>query len=164
MEDQNLNLSYTISPSSTQNESETTNNVAIVTEVVRNDVGSDTGAKSKSGGSESAPVKRGKGRPRKYEVGGNPLSLVTPTPGLAIQPYGSEEKRGRGRPRGSGKLQILASISMSFFYLGFLFLYVWFGIMFPFLFLYFLYYLVENVCFLHLKLVEIIVCRIVNLV
>ena len=122
MEDQNLNLPYTLSPSSTQNESETTNNAAIVTEVVGNDAGSDTGAKSKSEGSESAPVKRGRGRPRKYEVGGKPLSPVTPTPGLAIQPYGSEEKRGRGRPRGSGKLQILASIGTSFFYfsLGFL--------------------------------------------
>jgi len=123
MEDQNLNLPYTLSPSSTQNESETTNNAANVTEVVGNDAGSDTGAKSKFGGSESAPVKRGRGRPRKYEVGGNPLSPMTPTPGLAIQPYGSEEKRGRGRPRGSGKLQILASIGMSFFYfsLGFFF-------------------------------------------
>ncbi|KEH29902.1 AT-hook motif nuclear-localized protein 9 [Medicago truncatula] len=110
MEDQNLNLPYTLSPSSTQNESETTNNAAIVTEVLGNDAGSDTGAKSKSVGSESAPVKRGRGRPRKYEVGGKPLSPVTPTPGLAIQPCGSEEKRGRGRPRGSGKLQILASI------------------------------------------------------
>ncbi|RHN60580.1 putative chromatin remodeling & transcriptional activation HMG family [Medicago truncatula] len=145
MEDQNLNLPYTLSPSSTQNESETTNNAAIVTEVLGNDAGSDTGAKSKSVGSESAPVKRGRGRPRKYEVGGKPLSPVTPTPGLAIQPCGSEEKRGRGRPRGSGKLQILASIGMSFFYfsLGFFVPFCLFlALSFHFLFIFNIFYIV----------------------
>ncbi|WJX50117.1 hypothetical protein P8452_36464 [Trifolium repens] len=114
MEDQNLNLPAAMSPTSTQDGSETNNNVPVATEVARVvDVGSDTGAKSgPAPGSNFPPMKRGRGRPRKHEVRGNqPAPVqVTPAPELAIQPFGSEEKRGRGRPRGSGKLQMLASI------------------------------------------------------
>jgi hypothetical protein len=116
MEDQNLNLPAAMSPTSTQDGSETNNNVPVATEVARVvDVGSDTGAKSgPAPGSNFPPMKRGRGRPRKHEVRGNqPAPVqVTPAPELAIQPFGSEEKRGRGRPRGSGKLQMLASIGI----------------------------------------------------
>ncbi|KAK2433808.1 hypothetical protein P8452_31082 [Trifolium repens] len=114
MEDQNLNLPAAMSPTSTQDGSETNNNVPVATEVATIvDVGSDTGAKSgPAAGSNFPPVKRGRGRPRKHEVRVNQPALVpvTPAPELAIQPIGSGEKRGRGRPRGSGKLQMLASI------------------------------------------------------
>ncbi|XP_073225814.1 AT-hook motif nuclear-localized protein 1-like isoform X2 [Cicer arietinum] len=112
MEDQNLNLPVALSPCSTQNGSETTNNAA-VTEAAGVDAGSDTGAKSEGGGSGLQGVKRGRGRPRKYEVDVNQISPapLSPSPvGIAMQPFGSDSKRGRGRPRGSGKLQILASI------------------------------------------------------
>jgi hypothetical protein len=120
MEDQNLNLPAAMSPTSTQDGSETNNNVPVATEVATIvDVGSDTGAKSgPAAGSNFPPVKRGRGRPRKHEVRVNQPALVpvTPAPELAIQPIGSGEKRGRGRPRGSGKLQMLASIGMIFFF------------------------------------------------
>lgn len=116
MENHNLNLTATLSPSSTQNEPEVTNeevmqtNNNVVTEAVGVDAGSDTGGKSEAGGSGQG-VKRGRGRPRKNGNGGNQLALVSsPPPPLAIQDCGSDGKRGRGRPRGSGKLQILASI------------------------------------------------------
>lgn len=120
MGDQNLNLPVTLSLSSTQNGSETTNNPV---EVVGVDAGSDTGEKSepKVLSSDSVRVKRARGRPRKCEVDGNKSSLmsasvsVSETSESTIQPFGSEVKRGRGRPRGSGKLQILASMGMSFF-------------------------------------------------
>ncbi|CAL5212230.1 unnamed protein product [Lathyrus oleraceus] len=113
MGDQNLNLPVTLSLSSTQNGSETTNNPV---EVVGVDAGSDTGEKSepKVLSSDSVRVKRARGRPRKCEVDGNKSSLmsvsVSETSESTIQPFGSEVKRGRGRPRGSGKLQILASM------------------------------------------------------
>ncbi|XP_058759371.1 AT-hook motif nuclear-localized protein 9-like [Vicia villosa] len=117
MGDQNLNLPVTISLSSTQNGSETTNNAnnTVVREVIEIDAGSDTGEKSepKSIGSDTR-VKRPRGRPRKYQVGENKSPMMSVlgsgSSELAIQPFGSEVKRGRGRPRGSGKLQILASI------------------------------------------------------
>lgn len=63
-------------------------------------------AKSETVGSGQA-VKRGRGRPRKYDaVGSAVLPATTGPPGFSDQTV----KRGRGRPRGSGKLQILASI------------------------------------------------------
>lgn len=130
MGDQNLNLPLTISLSSTHNGSKTTNNAnnTIVREVIEIDAGSDTGEKSepKSIGSDIR-VKRPRGRPRKYQVGENksPMTSVSVlgsgSSELAIQPFGSEVKRGRGRPRGSGKLQILASIGMSFFFFSLVF-------------------------------------------
>lgn len=130
MEDQNQNQNQN-STSVTQNEPKTTtkeelavvvkanndnNNAA--TDAVGVDAGSDTGARSEAAGSGQVVVKRGRGRPRKYEVGGNQLSPASaPPPGFAIQPFGGGDvKRGRGRPRGSGKLQILASIGECFFH------------------------------------------------
>ncbi|RDX58711.1 AT-hook motif nuclear-localized protein 9, partial [Mucuna pruriens] len=61
-----------------------------------------TVAKSEAVGSGQG-VKRGRGRPRKYDVVAVSSAAVPPG-------FSDQAKRGRGRPRGSGKLQILASI------------------------------------------------------
>jgi len=132
-----VNLELTLSLNSSQNRSKTTNHAITEMEVVGVDAGLDTVAKSGPGGSNSALVmKKGRGRPRKSEVGENPLSPAKLPPRISIQPSGSEEKRGRGRPRGSGKMQILAPIGMSFFSLiFFLFSFIFFMIILLFLIL-----------------------------
>ncbi|KAK7262213.1 hypothetical protein RJT34_29776 [Clitoria ternatea] len=56
-------------------------------------------------------AKRGRGRPRKYNVNGSMMSpVMAPPPGFLDHGLETPPKRSRGRPRGSGKLQILASI------------------------------------------------------
>ncbi|RHN60573.1 putative AT hook, DNA-binding protein [Medicago truncatula] len=121
MED-NVNLELTLSLNSSQDRSKTTNHAITEMEADRVDAGLDTVVKSEIGGSNSALVKRGRGRPRKSEVDRNRLSPTKLPPRTSNQPSGSEEKRGRGRPRGSGKLQSLAPIGMSFFPLIFFFM------------------------------------------
>ena len=120
-----MNLELTLSMNSSQDRSKTTNHAIIEMEVVGLDAGLDTVAKSRPEGSNSAMVKRGRGRPQNSEVDGNPLSPTNLPPRISNQPSGSEEKRGRGRPRGSGKLQTLAPIGMSFFSIDF-FIFVFF--------------------------------------
>lgn len=65
------------------------------------------GEKSEVDASEMG-VKKRRGRPRKYDVNGNPL--LSPASGFSGCLFGSSAKRGRGRPCGSGKLQLLAAI------------------------------------------------------
>jgi hypothetical protein len=69
------------------------------------------------GGSE--PVKRKRGRPRKYtgtDAEGNIIPLATPLSGssplVAGSPSTPSERRSRGRPPGSGKKQQLAALGM----------------------------------------------------
>ncbi|KAJ1378781.1 PPC domain [Sesbania bispinosa] len=124
MEDLNQNVTFTDSPSPTLNKPQTNyetpvqpnygeNNAALEGVGVENVVSGSVISGAQSQGSEPA-VKRGRGRPRKYDVNGNRLSSSAtppPPPGFDIQPYAeSVVKRGRGRPRGTGKLQILASM------------------------------------------------------
>ncbi|KAK4266827.1 hypothetical protein QN277_023696 [Acacia crassicarpa] len=75
-----------------------------------------------SGVSSGEPVKRKRGRPRKYGPDGNVSLALTPLssnhPGSGSGHSGSgtvtqSQKRGRGRPPGSGKKQQLASLGES---------------------------------------------------
>lgn len=59
------------------------------------------------------PVKRKRGRPRKYGPDGSVSLALTPSPSSALPsggPLTQSQKRGRGRPPGSGKKQQLASL------------------------------------------------------
>ncbi|KAJ1408600.1 PPC domain [Sesbania bispinosa] len=57
------------------------------------------------------PVKRKRGRPRKYGAADGSVSLaLTPTPSTHPGTMTSGQKRGRGRPPGTGKKQQLASL------------------------------------------------------
>ncbi|KAK7274474.1 hypothetical protein RIF29_15565 [Crotalaria pallida] len=60
------------------------------------------------------PVKRKRGRPRKYGTDGSVSLTLTPSPAPASHPGSftqtQSQKRGRGRPPGSGKKQQLASL------------------------------------------------------
>ncbi|XP_027348241.1 AT-hook motif nuclear-localized protein 7-like [Abrus precatorius] len=126
MEDQNHTVNDSLTLSTTQNESpptETkahtnTNTTTTATDnnnnSVVNAVGVDyaltvTVPKSETENSGQA-VKRGRGRPRKYDVNGNMMSPVSAPSGFPDHAIESTVKRSRGRPRGSGKLQILAAI------------------------------------------------------
>ncbi|XP_057454600.1 AT-hook motif nuclear-localized protein 9-like [Lotus japonicus] len=63
------------------------------------------------GAPSGAPVKRKRGRPRKYGSGQGTVSLaLTPTPATHPGTFTQGQKRGRGRPPGSGKKQQLASL------------------------------------------------------
>ncbi|XP_023006607.1 AT-hook motif nuclear-localized protein 9-like [Cucurbita maxima] len=72
--------------------------------------GGNVGAQS-GGMMGSEPVKRKRGRPRKYGTEGTVSLALSPSPS-AVNPaiVGSSPKRGRGRPPGSGKKQQLASL------------------------------------------------------
>ncbi|KAG6593670.1 AT-hook motif nuclear-localized protein 9 [Cucurbita argyrosperma subsp. argyrosperma] len=72
--------------------------------------GANVGAQS-GGMVASEPVKRKRGRPRKYGTEGTVSLALSPSPS-APNPasVGSSPKRGRGRPPGSGKKQQLASL------------------------------------------------------
>ncbi|XP_061352362.1 AT-hook motif nuclear-localized protein 9-like isoform X1 [Gastrolobium bilobum] len=115
MEDQNLTLIQSLNSSPITNEevmhtvSDNNNSNNAVPDAVGLDSASDTVAKSEAVGS-GQPVKRGRGRPRKYDGDGKILSLKSEPPAISTYPFGSSVKRSRGRPPGSGKLQILASI------------------------------------------------------
>lgn len=64
-----------------------------------------------SGAATGEPIKRKRGRPRKYGPDGTVSLALTPTP--ATHPgttLTQGHKRGRGRPPGSGKKQQLASL------------------------------------------------------
>ncbi|CAL0315094.1 unnamed protein product [Lupinus luteus] len=67
-----------------------------------------------SGVPSGTPVKRKRGRPRKYGTDGTVSLTLTPSPTLASHPgtltQTQSQKRGRGRPPGSGKKQQLASV------------------------------------------------------
>ncbi|KAG5008300.1 hypothetical protein AAZX31_09G239000 [Glycine max] len=58
------------------------------------------------------PVKRKRGRPRKYGTDGSVSLALTPTPTSSSHPgaLSQSQKRGRGRPPGTGKKQQLASL------------------------------------------------------
>ncbi|KAK7295062.1 hypothetical protein RJT34_17965 [Clitoria ternatea] len=60
----------------------------------------------------SEPVKRKRGRPRKYGSDGTVSLALTSTPTSSSHPgaLSQNQKRGRGRPPGSGKKQQLASL------------------------------------------------------
>lgn len=62
--------------------------------------------------SQSEPVKRKRGRPRKYGTDGT-VSLAL-SPSLSTHPgtISPTQKRGRGRPPGTGRKQQLASFGM----------------------------------------------------
>jgi predicted DNA-binding protein with PD1-like motif len=62
-------------------------------------------------GSTGEPVKRKRGRPRKYGADGNvSLGLTPTTPASQPGSVPQVQKRGRGRPPGSGKKQQLAAV------------------------------------------------------
>ncbi|KAE9595533.1 hypothetical protein Lal_00030721 [Lupinus albus] len=67
-----------------------------------------------SGVPSGEPVKRKRGRPRKYGTDGTVSLTLTPSPKPASHPgtltQTQSQKRGRGRPAGSGKKQQLASV------------------------------------------------------
>ncbi|WJX53938.1 hypothetical protein P8452_39878 [Trifolium repens] len=66
-----------------------------------------------SGGPSSEPVKKKRGRPRKYGPDGTVSLKLSPMSAPANSTQGSStpsEKRGRGRPRGSGRKQQLATL------------------------------------------------------
>lgn len=76
-----------------------------------------------SGVPSGEPVKRKRGRPRKYGPDGTVSLTLTPSPTPASH-HGNltqtqSQKRGRGRPPGSGKKQQLASLGKSLFQLLF---------------------------------------------
>lgn len=77
--------------------------------------GGNVGAQS-GGVVASEPVKRKRGRPRKYGTEGTVSLALSPSPS-AVNPatVASSPKRGRGRPPGSGKKQQLASLCKFFF-------------------------------------------------
>ncbi|KAI5066859.1 hypothetical protein GOP47_0017387 [Adiantum capillus-veneris] len=56
------------------------------------------------------PVKKKRGRPRKYGPEGSLALTVAPLSSLAPSPSSPSQKRGRGRPPGSGKNQQLAAL------------------------------------------------------
>ncbi|ERM95086.1 hypothetical protein AMTRI_Chr07g30610 [Amborella trichopoda] len=56
------------------------------------------------------PVRRKRGRPRKYGPDGSVALALSPLSSSAPGPVGPLQKRGRGRPPGSGKKQQLASL------------------------------------------------------
>lgn len=65
-----------------------------------------------TGAPPGEPVKRKRGRPRKYGTDGTVSLALTPTPTSSSHPGAltSSQKRGRGRPPGTGKKQQLASL------------------------------------------------------
>lgn len=70
-----------------------------------------------SGAATGEPVKRKRGRPRKYGPDGTVSLALTPAPPATHHGVVSTQgqKRGRGRPPGSGKKQQLASSGKSLF-------------------------------------------------
>lgn len=68
-----------------------------------------SGEGSDAAGNEIGPVKRGRGRPRKDEVGMMKLGANLPHPAGISPASANSVKRPRGRPKGSGKLQLLAA-------------------------------------------------------
>ncbi|KAJ1381282.1 PPC domain [Sesbania bispinosa] len=62
------------------------------------------------GAPSGEPVKRKRGRPRKYGPDGAVSLALTPTPATHPGTLTQGQKRGRGRPPGSGKKQQLASL------------------------------------------------------
>lgn len=72
--------------------------------------GGNVGAQS-GGVVTSEPVKRKRGRPRKYGTEGTVSLALSPSPSAANPAtVATSPKRGRGRPPGSGKKQQLTSI------------------------------------------------------
>lgn len=68
-----------------------------------------------TGAPPGEPVKRKRGRPRKYGTDGSVSLALTPTPTSSSYPGAltQSQKRGRGRPPGTGKKQQLASLGKS---------------------------------------------------
>lgn len=68
-----------------------------------------------TGAPPGEPVKRKRGRPRKYGTDGSVSLALTPTPTSSSHPgaLSQSQKRGRGRPPGTGKKQQLASLGKS---------------------------------------------------
>lgn len=66
-----------------------------------------------TGAPPGEPVKRKRGRPRKYGSDGSVSLALTPTPSTHPGTLTQGPKRGRGRPPGTGKKQQLASLGKS---------------------------------------------------
>lgn len=59
---------------------------------------------------QSEPVRRKRGRPRKYGVGAKVSLALTPSPSSPAARLTPSQKRGRGRPPGSGRKQQLTTL------------------------------------------------------
>lgn len=82
------------------------------------DFNHDISVGASSGAPSSEPVKKKRGRPRKYGPDGSVSLKLTPmsAPANSTQDSGTpSEKRGRGRPRGSGRKQQLAALGIFVF-------------------------------------------------
>lgn len=80
-----------------------------------------------TGAPPGEPVKRKRGRPRKYGTDGTVSLALTPTPTSSSHSGAltSSQKRGRGRPPGTGKKQQLASLGKYLTFFSFFFCYRW---------------------------------------
>ncbi|KAJ8573153.1 hypothetical protein K7X08_009664 [Anisodus acutangulus] len=58
---------------------------------------------------QGEPVRRKRGRPRKYGAQGAMSLALSPPPSTQVMTLNPTQKRGRGRPPGSGRKQQLAS-------------------------------------------------------